>query len=245
MKTCIFLGPSANGDAPPADIDRFAPASLGSVYQAVEAGYRRIAIVDGVFGTVPSVWHKEVLYAMTRGVQVFGSSSMGALRAAELHIYGMVGVGTVFRLYRRGILTDDDEVALAHSPPQFKFSPLSLPMINIRATLNRMERYCQISRHERLIIQRVSKQLHFSKRSLDDILSIAIPDDFNRREKLNATFRKYYVDLKNKDYLTLLQKIRRHSGAAPDLPKWEDIVTTKWGPQFEAGLKDLPPLLQW
>ena len=31
----------------------------------------------------------EVLYALANGVRVFGASSMGALRAAELHAFGM------------------------------------------------------------------------------------------------------------------------------------------------------------
>ena len=43
-----------------------------------------IGIIDGYFERVPSVWHKEILWAMAEGIHVFGSASMGALRAAEL-----------------------------------------------------------------------------------------------------------------------------------------------------------------
>jgi hypothetical protein len=39
---------------------------------------------------------------------------MGALRAAELHTFGMVGVGRVFEGYRDGVYEDDDEVAVVH-----------------------------------------------------------------------------------------------------------------------------------
>ena len=42
---------------------------------------RAIGIIDGYFQQVPSVWHKEILWAMAQGVHVFGSASMGALRA--------------------------------------------------------------------------------------------------------------------------------------------------------------------
>lgn len=38
------------------------------------------------------------------------------LRAAELHSFGMEGVGRILESYRDGILTDDDEVALVHGP---------------------------------------------------------------------------------------------------------------------------------
>ena len=60
---------------------------------------------------------------------------MGALRAAECHPFGMVGVGDVFRAYREGELTDDDEVALAHADADSDFRPLSVPMVNVRATI--------------------------------------------------------------------------------------------------------------
>ena len=47
-----------------------------------------------------------------RNVKVFGSSSLGALRAVELGKYGMIGIGKIFRLFRDGILESDDEVAV-------------------------------------------------------------------------------------------------------------------------------------
>ena len=82
----------------------------------------RSRIVDGYFDTVPSVWHKEILVAMQRGVHVFGASSMGALRAAELHPFGMVGIGQVYEWYRDGTIDADDEVAVAHGPAEFAFA---------------------------------------------------------------------------------------------------------------------------
>jgi hypothetical protein len=110
MKTCVFVGPSSHGIAKPSQIDRFGPAPLGAIYSAVQSGYTRIGLVDGLFGNVPSVWHKEILFALSNGVAVLGSSSMGALRAAELAPYSMIGIGRVYRYYRSGVLTDDDEV---------------------------------------------------------------------------------------------------------------------------------------
>ncbi|MEJ0097006.1 MAG: TfuA-like protein [Bauldia sp.] len=52
--------------------------------KAVLAGASVIGLVDGVFENVASVWHKEILYALSEGVQVFGAASMGALRAADV-----------------------------------------------------------------------------------------------------------------------------------------------------------------
>src|SRR4029079_10840709 len=63
MKTCLFVGPTLSGETIASGIQRFGPVAMGSVFRAVEAGYLRIGIVDGYFGNVPSVWHKEILFA--------------------------------------------------------------------------------------------------------------------------------------------------------------------------------------
>jgi len=77
---------------------------------------RVIGIVDGYFERVPAVWHKEILWAMSRGVHVLGAASMGALRAAELHPFGMVGVGAIFEGFRDGEL---DALFTARAPSSF------------------------------------------------------------------------------------------------------------------------------
>src|SRR5919197_253142 len=89
LKKCIFVGPSLNDTLLDRTIMRFGPAQLGSVYLAAQSGFKIIGLVDGIFGNVPAVWHKEILYALDRGCVVCGSSSIGALRAAELYAYGM------------------------------------------------------------------------------------------------------------------------------------------------------------
>ena len=53
------------------------PVAQGDVYRAALCRLRLIGIVDGYFDGVSSVWHKEVLWAMAQGIQVFGSASMG------------------------------------------------------------------------------------------------------------------------------------------------------------------------
>ena len=56
-------------------------------------------LIDGEFGKNLSVWHKELLYALSRPYvrRVIGAASMGAIRAADMWRYGMVGIGrTVF-----------------------------------------------------------------------------------------------------------------------------------------------------
>ena len=113
LKRCVFVGPTLTGTKLDGRVKRFGPAQLGSIYLAARSGYKVIGLVDGIFGNVPNVWHKEILYALDHGCVVCGSSSIGALRAAELHAYGMHGIGLCYRLYKAGVITDDDEVAAA------------------------------------------------------------------------------------------------------------------------------------
>ncbi len=104
------------------------PAKRGDIHRAMQLKPRIIGIVDGFFQGELSIWHKEILWAMSQGVHVFGCSSMGALRAAELHQFGMRGVGRIFESYRNGELEDDDEVALIHGPQDMDYIALSEPM---------------------------------------------------------------------------------------------------------------------
>jgi hypothetical protein len=130
-----FLGPSLAAD----EARRLArcrvlpPARAGDVLAVLPERPLAIALVDGVFDTTPSVWHRELLAALDAGVAVFGGGSMGALRAAELAGHGVVGVGRVFAWYRSGAVVDDGEVALLHAGAEHGHRALTLPLVQVRA----------------------------------------------------------------------------------------------------------------
>src|SRR5580700_2858864 len=130
MNVIIFTGPTLSENAARCELDAtyLPPAAQGDVYRAAVGRPVAIGIIDGVFDQVPSVWHKEVLWAMSQGIHVFGSASMGALRAAELHSFGMRGVGRIFEAFVDGALEDDDEVAVVHGPEEVGYLSLSEPM---------------------------------------------------------------------------------------------------------------------
>jgi hypothetical protein len=137
VKPLVFLGPTlGQADARAVlDADYRPPAESGDVYRAVCAGVEVVLVVDGYFQRVPAVRHKEILYALSRGVAVYGCSSIGALRAAELHQYGMVGVGKVFAAYLAGDAEDDDEVAVTHAGADTGYRRTSEAMVDIRFAL--------------------------------------------------------------------------------------------------------------
>ena len=138
MRAAIFAGPSLPPGARPVpaiDIDWRPPVRQGELYRAALDRPAAIGVVDGYFEVTPTVWHKEILWAMAQGIHVFGAASTGALRAAELDRFGMRGIGGVYRDFRDGVLQDDDEVAVLHGPAELGYPAVTEAMVNIRATL--------------------------------------------------------------------------------------------------------------
>lgn len=137
MKTVVFLGPTlprAEAEAIAPHAEFWPPAQAGDIYRAVQhEGATVIGLIDGIFGTAPSAWHKEILFAMAKGVRVLGSSSMGALRGAECETFGMEGVGAIYEMYSTGELAADDEVAVSHLDGTDGFRSLTMPLVQIRA----------------------------------------------------------------------------------------------------------------
>tara|TARA_B100001939_G_scaffold51740_1_gene40996 strand:+ start:2410 stop:3792 length:1383 start_codon:yes stop_codon:yes gene_type:complete len=134
-KIALFIGPSMTEGIELGDnVTIFSPIKSGDIYKLMTHGYKKIGIVDGVFHGVPSIWHREILYAMERGIEIYGSSSMGALRAAEMDKLGVNGVGQVYEWYRSGDIIGDDEVALSHLP-EYPYEATTIPLVDIRNIL--------------------------------------------------------------------------------------------------------------
>lgn len=171
----IFAGPSLPPSARPADprLVWRPPARRGDVYRAALERPAAIGLIDGYFDAVPSVRHKEILWAMEQGIQVYGAASMGALRAAELAAFGMIGVGRVFAMYNDGTIIDDDEVAVAHGPEGTGYIEATESMANIRATLEAAVRAGIIGTDLAGHMTDAAKSLHHSVRTLPAILSRA------------------------------------------------------------------------
>lgn len=138
MSDYVFLGPSlSHAEATellPGAIVR-PPIRHGDLFRIGAGEGDRVLIVDGFFLHTAPVRHKEILGTLAAGAVVAGAGSMGALRAAELWPYGMRGVGAVFELYRDGVVTGDDEVAVVHAPEEDGYRSLSEPLVNIRLSL--------------------------------------------------------------------------------------------------------------
>ncbi|MFJ3310283.1 TfuA-like protein [Streptomyces sp. NPDC086549] len=109
------------------------PIRHGDLFDAAVRDGDTVVIIDGVYHQAPALRHKEILNAMGRGVPVIGAASIGALRAAELDAFGMLGVGAVYTSYVRGVITGDDEVAVGQAPGGRE--SLTWPLVNLRHVL--------------------------------------------------------------------------------------------------------------
>lgn len=212
MSIVVFTGPTISAEDALQELDAtyFPPVSQGDVYRAAARKPLAIGIIDGYFDRVPAVWHKEILWAMSNGMHVFGAASMGALRAAELAEFGMVGIGTIFESFRDGLLEDDDEVAVVHAPQEYGFTVCSDAMVNIRQTLQRACVERVISDATRRALADIAKDLFYPERLFEEILRIARERSLSMSElsALESWLSVGRVDQKRNDALAMLRHMR-------------------------------------
>ena len=227
----VFAGPSLpdRGFLPAAPSVAFRPpAALGDVTKAVIGGATVIGLVDGVFENVPSVWHKEILYTLAEGVQVFGAASMGALRAAECAPFGMIGVGTIFAAYASGVLVDDDAVAQVHGPAELDYIALSEPLVNIEATVDVLRARKLITAAEDAGIRRTARATYFKERSYDSVIA-ATTFSAPRRAAIAGLVDRHRRDLKREEALELVTRVAAASDGRVAPPShWHFEETQIW-----------------
>lgn len=215
----LFTGPSL----PPAEVPALPelrvlpPAAQGDVYRAARERPWGIGIVDGFFEHVPAVWHKEILWAMSEGIHVFGASSMGALRAVELADLGMVGVGAIFEQLRSGALTADDEVALAHLSAEHGYRRVSEALVDIRATLDAavLAGICDPALAGRLLA--IARARFYPERTWPAVLAAAraAEEDPRALAALEGWLPGGRVDQKRRDALALIEAMLAARAAHP------------------------------
>jgi hypothetical protein len=238
MTSIVFVGPTLGPEevAAAGDFICRPPVSQGDVYRAARNRPRAIGIIDGYFSGAPSVWHKEILWAISEGVPVFGSASMGALRAAELHSFGMRGIGRIFEAFRDGVLEDDDEVAVLHGPAEIGYLAASEPMVNIRETLALAQMKGVLEPGSRRSLENLAKSVFFGERNWPELLAAAASKGIAEAElvALQDWLPEGRVDRKRLDAIEMLAAMQEASKAdAPMVPSFHFEWTFLWD-QFVA-----------
>ncbi len=210
----VFLGPTLAREMAESILPAryLPPVACGDILRCLRLKPKVIAIIDGVFEHRASVWHKEILFALEQGSTVFGASSMGALRAAELGVFGMIGVGRIFESYRDGVYTDDDEVALLHESGAGGYRALSEPMVNIRATVARAVAAGVILPRVGELVNACAKESFYQERTFKSAVEKAgasLPSCEPLQRLLRFAGNGGFVDQKKLDALELLATLAR------------------------------------
>ncbi|NTF09636.1 antibiotic resistance protein [Agrobacterium rubi] len=199
----VFVGPSLPNARhfTGSDIDIRPPACQGDVMRAVADGATAIGLIDGQFEMVAPVWHKELLFALSRNITVLGAASMGALRAAECADFGMIGIGTIFEDYVSGRRVDDADVALTYGPAELGYPPSTIPLVNAQATIARISELGMLSAASCQALDDAAQALFFKRRSWKSIATLSGVDV----ETLKPILAHCRVDQKKLDAMKLLE----------------------------------------
>jgi hypothetical protein len=202
------------------------PISRGDLYRDRALGYSAFVVIDGLFHQHEAIALREIVDVLRDGAWVVGASSMGALRAAECWPAGMQGIGSIYRLFRRGSLGSDDEVAVSFNPDDPQQS--SVALINVRHAVSRATRSGRIDAliGKRLVAAAVDT--YYPDRYWGDLLHRAGVDDADRR--LEGVLGGY--DLKRDDALTAFRRVAGRLAETPALAyqarrSAEPLVPTK------------------
>jgi hypothetical protein len=212
LKPIVFLGPSLSVDRAKTilDADYRKPAKKGDLLQLILRETESVGLIDGFFlQDYPPTPIEVYNLVKKKGTVVYGSSSLGALRAVELSKYGMIGVGKIYNLFRRGILDSDDEVAVSFTDySNYK----SEALIDIRYNLFLAEKKSVINNETKRHILRVSKDIYFPYRTYDDILD-RCKQKYPSNNHFIEQFREYLKtdkkSLKEIDAILLLNTIKQ------------------------------------
>lgn len=167
----VFCGPSlpVEDRIPIAGVTYLPPASRHDVANAV-AKFDALLMIDGVFHHDVAPSPKEV-YAACRAIRMFGSCSMGALRAAECWPFGMVPLGIIARWYISEYIDGDDEVALLVHPA--KQIALTVPLVNVRYVAWLAQRRGLLTPHEGAEFVKKAREVFYMDRSWEDVVACA------------------------------------------------------------------------
>jgi hypothetical protein len=188
------------------------PARLGDVARAIAGRPPAIGLIDGVFGSAPSVWHRELLHAMSEGIAVFGGGSLGAVRAAELAPFGMKGIGTVYEGYRSGTIVRDDAVLVMQGPGEMGYPPLTIALVDAEATI----RSAPLNSGVRARLLQRARRMPFHLRTWQ---ALAEPADLGAAAPVvRSTLETCARSIKREDAVELIGQLRIKPGRQTNPP---------------------------
>ncbi|WP_042707540.1 TfuA-related McrA-glycine thioamidation protein [Methanobrevibacter wolinii] len=208
-KIVIFTGLSLSFDEAKKilDADYRPPIKRGDIIKMVDDNNLPdiIGIIDGQFQNTPAVAHKEIIAAMNKGVTVVGGSSMGALRASELDDMGMIGVGYVYKQYRKGNIKSDDDVAVILDPETYE--PLSEAYVNIEYKLNGAVKENIITEKEKEEFLKTTRSIYYPHRTYPRIFKECNLNEYKKNKLIR--YINHSINIKTEDAKEVLRYIKK------------------------------------
>jgi hypothetical protein len=146
-------------------------------------------------------------------VTVVGGCSMGALRASELDTHGMIGVGRIYEWYRDGVVESDDEVAVTFHPETLE--PLSVPLVNMRTTLEHAVEEGIIDQHQSDMLLEAGRSMYYPDRTYAAMVKNSVAQGLipeNEQDSIIDYLIHNEVDVKREDALLVIEKIKELAG---------------------------------
>ncbi len=214
-KPIIFLGPSLSHEKARKifQADFRGPAKKGDLLRASGDidDSTIVCLVDALFLQDYPPSPIEVYQLMlNKNIKLYGAASLGALRAVELEKFGMIGMGKIFELYKKGKLTADDEIAVTFVEGEHQLQ--SEAMIDIRFNLFLAHRMGIINEITKKTIAKVAKNIYFPYRNYTDILD-QTQKQYPAISKDLKSFRTYIIknrqSLKERDTIKLINYVKQ------------------------------------
>ena len=166
-----------------------------------------VAIIDGELAPNTFLSASEIERAIGRGLDLRGSSSVGALRAAELRHRSMMGSGWVYRAFCTGWFTGTEEIAVLYDPRSFH--SLTVPLVTVRFWLKRFVKKDIIIALNANAVMSAVKALRLQERTPRGVLMRLADSPITEpmRKEINRITDSHY-DIKARDALHLLRGLK-------------------------------------
>ncbi|MEV4000555.1 TfuA-like protein [Streptomyces halstedii] len=236
----VFVGPTLARSEPQLTVPGVRvhpPARHGDLFSASIRDGDTVVLIDGVYHQAPALRHKEILAAMGRGVRLIGAASIGALRAAELDRFGMLGVGAVYSAYADGAITGDDEVAVGQAPDG-EFRALTWPVVGLRHVLQLARSAGVVDGDRAARLLAALRGVYYPQRTLAAVQAVCDREGeagFARWLTARRAEDPHFGDIKRADALQALGVALGHKvSAGPRLAPavWESAYFRRWSNAF-------------
>lgn len=179
------------------------PIARGDLARDIALGVHVVGIIDGVFFQNLAIAPTEIMDALRSGMSVYGASSMGALRAAELWRYGMIGCGEIFERIKNTPYFPDDHLGqlVAGEGPA---SAAGLALVDFESTLDDLKDAHGWRASDVKALKTLYAGLHFSRRSMGELRAIVRE---RRLQEIVMVCKKTPSRAKTRDALTMLAAI--------------------------------------